>query len=425
MSLMSCQCSYQSPLLLKGFFVALVWFSTPWAMANSTLGPLELIKIVQNLYRIGELKQWTATQTQFSEKTSSILKNPEIQYGRGRLEYNAGQGVADYEEYSIVQPLVINGTPRLQERMAQIKGQKSQAILLQSSLSLQARALSLAFEWGQLKKKMSHVGERKKHLQMVSNYLTSRKFNSPQKQVERQLIQNKIDEINLENSKVFSKEQLIKSQLEVLLGNITTLDLQIPFPGPDKIKAILNKLKDKPSLREAILKNDHKISVLERERLRKQWIPELQFYYMHNEERFFGGNKNDIVGLGIELPVFDWGRNKTGAASAQVFINELRIQKSKAFETMIQRDLFYKAQTALSYLDVYPQQSIEFREARFIKASKSFAKGQLDAQTFLELEHQVHALRSDLLRSQGEALDNTMQLIALTGQDHLLMEVFQ
>jgi multidrug efflux system outer membrane protein len=171
--------------------------------------------------------------------------------------------------------------------------------------------------------------------------------------------------------------------------------------------------------------SDLKLAHLEKSIVDHQWIPELQFYYIHSEEEFFGGNKVDVFGLGLEIPIFDMGRNRRALASANLRTMELKTKQTQLINYTQKQRLIQDVSLALKALGVYTEQKIEARERAFERASRHFKKGQIDAQSFLDFEHEAHAGRAQRFQHQLALLKGLVELTALSGEETLLLDIFQ
>jgi hypothetical protein len=425
MNSLSLQNQKPNPRSIARLWPILLVFLSLSSRAEVSLKPSEFVNRIQQSLKTEDLYQAARNKTTYQENIPTVFKNPQIQFGRGILEYNAGQGLADYQEFSVVQGLTVDGSPRKKKQMARIEGIKSSAKLQQENLFFISQALLLAAEATFTAKKLAHVKHRQEHLSLITNYLKSRKFNSPKKQLESQLLKVKLDEIEIENQMVISKSSSLQSQLQFLLGTNEAVVLYFKAPNENKVRSLVEKLKPKKTLPQKMAQSDLKLAHLEKSIVDHQWIPELQFYYIHSEEEFFGGNKVDVFGLGLEIPIFDMGRNRRALASANLRTMELKTKQTQLINYTQKQRLIQDVSLALKALGVYTEQKIEARERAFERASRHFKKGQIDAQSFLDFEHEAHAGRAQRFQHQLALLKGLVELTALSGEETLLLDIFQ
>jgi hypothetical protein len=415
--------------ILKHWFMAiltlLVVNLVTLPSAFGSLSPTDFVTQVKENFRADELRQALQKKFSYQEKIPSVFENPEVQVGKGILEYNAGQGVADYQEFSVVQSLNVSGTPNKKRQIAKIESERAKTQWQQANLVLLAEALLIATEASFASEKLTHVEHRQEHLELIAKYLKSRKFNSPKKQLERQLLKVKMDEINLENKIVIARNATLQNHLRFLLNSSAPVALNWKMPGQTKIRTLLNKLAAKPTFEQKIIDSNLEVAHLEKTIVGRQWIPDLQLYYNRSEEQFFGGNKMDVFGLGVSVPVFDMGRNRRALAAANVKALKLKAKQSQMSSQWHKKKLIEDVSLAMEALKIYSEKTIQARESAFLKASGHFRKGQIDAQSFLDFEHEAHMARAQRFQYQRTLLKSLLGLVAVSGDESLLLEVLQ
>ncbi len=391
--------------------------------ADQKIGLVHILEIAQKRHGVLSLAESKQEAIELAAIGEASLDNPVVSYGRGRLKYNGGMGLADYDEFNVSQKISINGAKsglrkqgRLLGEIANIEGQQSQ-------LSFSSSALLAGIRFFVAKEKFQHVEERRKFFQLVSRFLKSRKFPSPQKQLEVQLIESKLEEVSLETNEVKASLDLAREVLGLYIGPFSEESIDIELLENSKIKTLAEKFSKKDLAETQVFSKMQKVLRSKETAAGRQWIPDLQVYFSQTDEKFSGGNKNQVLGLGIEVPIFNVGKNKKAALHARdaVTMAEYEIKKNRSLS--MKSKMLKQIRVGLDYVAIYNSKKIDTREKSLFKFERDFKKGLVSAANFLEFEDSVHMIHNRRLESQYEIYDGLLNLIELSGDQSALKEL--
>lgn len=383
----------------------------------------QIMKVVSSRYKVNGLGKLKRDSYEQESIGASSLDNPVISYGMGRLKYNGGAGEADYKELSVTQAIPINGVKTSVRRQGRILGDLGEIEGRQSRLSLIKSALLAGVQFFVAKEKFKHVEERRKSFMLVSRFLKSRKFSSPTKQIEKELVESKLEEVNLETREVILALKASKRILELYVGSFDENSVDIKFHSSSQIKGITEKLSKKESLEAEKFSLKEKYFKIGVAATKRQWIPDLQVYYNESDEQFSGGNRNQVFGVGIEVPIFNVGKNKRKALIAQKSISKIEYEISKHTIQSSKKILLKNIQVSLDFLSTYDNKKLERKERLLKKFELDFKKGLVSAANFLDLEDNVHMIHNKKLESQLEVYKSLLGLIEISGDEQILLEV--
>jgi outer membrane protein TolC len=409
------------------FFLVLFLFHAKAQAAVSgseSIGLNQVFKLTQEKHKISDFTKAKQDTYRLQGISQSKLENPVISYGLGRLRYNGGAGTADYDELSISQTIPINGSKTSLRKQGRILSEIAGIEGAQTELSFSNSALLAAIRLYISQEKFEHIEERKKFFTLVSRYLRSRNFRSPQKQLEVQLIESKLEEVTLETNAVRSSLDLAKKQLRLYIGDFSDNLIKINLLEKSKVDLLSNKFSKKELAAEAIFSKKDKYFETAVSSAKRQWIPDLQVYYSQTNERFSGGNKNQVVGLGIEVPIFNRGGNKKQALMAQktAAAAEYDLEKNKSLQ--LKENLLKNIRVGLEYVTIYDSKKINRKEKSLRKFERDFKKGLISAANFLEFEDSVHMIHNRGLESHYEIYSSLLSLIELSGDKSSVKEIF-
>ncbi|MCB0377217.1 MAG: TolC family protein [Bdellovibrionales bacterium] len=356
-------------------------------------------------------------------KDQAAFENPTISYGAGRLNYNGGQGTSGYDELAVSQTLSMNGRKGRFAKQGEHLSAIGKIKGIETKLQLMSRSLLAAIEFYIFKQKYQHIDERRKYLKLVTQFLKSRAFSSPQKKIELQLIENKLQEVGVEANEILLGLENASRSLTFFIGPFQQEQVTIDFLNDKKILALASRLQGTSLSEEEIYKHQKEYLKLAKRTESLGWVPDLQLYYSQANERYFGGNRNQVLGLGIEVPLFNMKNSKRRAVAASQTVLDLEMSLKKSQLEVQRNNLASQVIKGVSFQEFYSAKKIHQKEKLLKKFNQDFKKGLVKASDFLDYEDQVHMLHSRSLDAYLQIYSGLFGLIELSGDEKALQEV--
>lgn len=395
-----------------------------FAQEAKKIGLETILKLAQEKHKVSDLAETKQKAYELEAKSLSKIDNPIVSFGKGRLEYNGGAGLSTYDELSVSQRITINGSKSSLKKQARLLGEIAGIEGSQNKLSVSSAAILAGIRFFIAKEKFQHIEERRSFFILVSQFLKSRTFVSPQKQLELQLVENRLEEVILETNEVKSSLDLAQDILSLYIGKFSDASLDIHFLDNLKIKILAEKLAKKDLAETKIFYTKEKYFNVGVNAAKNKWIPDLQVYYSQSNERYSGGNRNQVLGLGVEVPIFNRGNNIKESLLAQKIAagTDYEIHKSKFLS---EKKIYLKnIEVGLKYMQTFNSKKISSKEASLKKFKNDFQKGLISAVNFLEFEDSVHTIHNRKLESQYEIYKGLLSLIELSADEPALKELF-
>ncbi|MAV92497.1 MAG: hypothetical protein CL676_13845 [Bdellovibrionaceae bacterium] len=387
------------------------------------IGLKEIHEHVSEALKLKELEQAKISAVQFLSKDQSSYSNPTISYGVGSLKYSGGAGTAETEEFSISQKFPLNGRTGTLKEVGKIK---AEVVRLQSTEE-NIKTLSLAVLSGLRAfistKKAAHLEERKEYLKLISQFLSTKKFASPKSRLEAELIKNKIEALQLESLNLLTEKSAAEKIFEGFMGPLNERQLDVHFPDKQQILNLLEKMRDLKPL--AFKRSSLQLEATGKEKslASRKWIPDLQIYYSINKEKYAQGDQNQVVGVGLELPLFNRGSNLTKSQQALETSMKVEAEVERHKVVAYEKNLRNEINTALNFIEVYTEENLKKKEQTMKMVTQNFKKGLLTAANFLEFEDQIHNIQNDRLEKYFTIYQNIFELTSIYGTENLIEEI--
>lgn len=391
---------------------------------SSIISLSEVSEIVDRKYGFSDLIDLKRESVVSDFRDQAALENPIISYGIGFLKYNGGEGNAGYDEINVNQKIPINGNRSRIRKQGDLLGKLAEIEGNKAKLSVTKDALITAINYYAAEEKRKHIDQRAKYLKLISSYLKSKAFYAPQTKLEIQLIENKLQEVYIETNQVLFDLEHYRNKLKGYIGTFEKKSISLGFIGDPKIESLIRELlRDELSETEIFKYNKEYLDLAQKSQ-ESRWIPDLQVYYSRNSEKYSGGNSNQVIGLGIAVPIFNSGKSKLKSIDAQMRANKIEYSISKNNLESVRNELLANINKAIYYRATFSQRKIQEKENLLVKFEQDFKKGLVKASDFLELEDQVHKIHKGFLDSQIEIYSSLLALIELSGNQQYLQEIF-
>lgn len=404
--------------------LAMPLFYTPQMMAQApkNLTARELYQRVEEVMQSSSLSDFEVKALEGEYDHLSSLDNPRFSYGQGRVSNDLGLK-ADYNEFNISQNLSISGE---KNRLEDIKGlAKEQALMRneQADLTIVRQALSLAYGIKVQETKAEHIHERVARLHKVENFLKSRKFPSPQEKIVLELLKNKIESISVELTITDNTLKSLKRTLKAFLQYDQLPTIELKWLEVTKARALAEKITKQGSYEDRALTNE--IMQLDRRYsiAKLAWVPDLTFYFNQSEEKYLGGNFNQTLGVGIEVPVFNVGQSVKESTLAKKKIKEIQRIRAQSMSSTEKDKILSGISSSIVIAQKYTLPFLDQKEEMIFRATREFDKGLINANHFLELEDQIHELHESRLQALQNIHLSLFYLIQKWGSRDNLKEI--
>lgn len=266
--------------------------------------------------------------------------------------------------------------------------------------------------------RMSHDSDRLRRLSYMRAYLRNQAFASPQKRTERGIVQNQF--LILEQTLQQSRTALdaARQRLEFFLGEPVT---QISHPWFDTMPPVEDDWDNvcrQGNYDVLILTKQQQRAASELAWNRKAPYPDFTIDLYARRERPNRENQNDLVGLGVTVPIPILDANQSAVRGLEH--REKAIVEEKAFvlRSISSRvaELKTRYQGMQSILESYRSSPWHITRQRLEEADGEFQKGRIDLLSYLQLESQTHDRIYAWYENQGIAASILLDLMQLAGQ---------
>jgi outer membrane protein TolC len=406
--------------------LAFVWFalgmSASFASGADVPPPWNLARLVERATEAsleGRALEQEALSAEARARQASRWENPEIGLGAGPKRTDAGSG--SVFQAGVKQSLPLFGQKAIAGRIGMQYHGLAEADRALRALQIRHQVVRLAYEYAAVTEQAEHVAHRREGLLWVSRYLNSRSFASPSQLVEKNLVQNRLREIEGLFLEVMSRKEKAWQALNGLLALPAPIKPDLPWlkatPEPEISKGELETLLAEANPEIARQKRAIGLSELALEQAGKKVYPDLRLGASYIDERAELRERTYALSLEFTLPVWDRGGSARDAAEAG---REAEIYRGE----QVRREIsgrFAQAWTdfeeARRRVALFPPSLIPTLEEQFKRAEANWKRGLVPITPFLELEGQVHEQISEVFSAQADYVRAKSELSLLAGKD--------
>ena len=372
-----------------------------------------------------ELKFYTAeiAAAKGERKTAASLANPELATQIGAKSVR-GRGASDEGiawSVSVQQPLEWPGRIPLRKAIANQQIKLAELGYSQFKAALAAKARTLAYNLFAAQQKATAARGVADRFQALREVLVQRDPAGLTPALETRIIESTELTLHRKATEELLEMQSALLELNQLRGQAWDSSLRV---APSKLA--FTSPPEGDSLMEAARTNNFELQTRKAELeqqgfrvslARNERYPAVSVGPYFSQER--AGETENIVGIGVTVPLPLWNRNKGSIETARA--RELQAQTSLyVTQREIERKVAEQAlryQTKLNEMSKWRPDSVEqFREAAEL-ADRHYRLGAVPVTTYVELQKQYLEAVEALLDTKREALDAGQQLQVLTGID--------
>lgn len=343
--------------------------------------------------------------------------NPEVSGSGGVVQESvvSGYGV----EVGIKQSIPLFGQKSRAaevERKNVLLAEKNQEL---TRVNVRHAVIQLAYELAAAEIHVKHGIHRKESIALIGQYLKTRPFASPQQAVEKDLIQNRIREIEEKFMAATTQRIKVWQELNTYLklgeeiSPVISWIEEPSLPNEEELRAATQN--KNPELLKQNISVDQAEAELSLANSRK--YPNLSIGGSYGFQRTDLSTREYKGLLEFSLPLWDSGWGAQSAARAKRAMEEGRLELVKRKANAEFEGAWATLLASKRKIDLYPVKLISALEGQMNKASANWKKGLVPATAFLELEDQVHEQADHVYEAQVTYVTALSEILLLSGKE--------
>jgi len=355
--------------------------------------PLEaLIRTAMENYRLLEIKKSEIAQKEALSMHEKRWDNPEAGATLGSKKTGSESGLA----YSVTlsQKLPLWGKKGLAAGITKLEGKEAEIDLEEIKLALRYEITRLAYEYSRDLMKKKHIRERLQRIKLANAYMHGHIQVSPQRIVERNIVQAKLKQMEMEFLEIHKNIKM----------SYNALNRYLKFPGGENFKVSIRWFAHAPvlSFEDLLLLAEkgnydirrREVAVARAEKeldlAKREVLPDIGvslFYHddtMNNREQIFGG------GVIMPLPLLSRNTHAVKKGSLNAKAQELTLLQMKESLSQKLRELHAEYEYAAGLLALFPLEKLDTLEEKMDYADAEFRKGRITLVTYLEMDNTLH-----------------------------------
>lgn len=356
--------------------------------------------------------------SRYRQEQAALWENPELDAEIGRIKSNGAGG--NSLDVSIKQSLPLFG-----KRNAQYKVEETHRELVLTEkekevLRIRHEVARLTYRLAMYDKLAEHIEHRQKKWDMVVKFLKSRTLASPSQILEKNLIQNRLREIEEKALDIDLAREEAWQSLNVYLGLDKRIEPSVEWIQNETQKFSSGNLSLEKNLEIVQQTKNVLLAEAEVKTFETKKYPDLKLGVGISRSKADVEDHSVYSILELSLPIFDRGQASSNAARSMVaFEQNIMEQKKREISSEYAKSTLLLA-NAQKKLKIFPLSIIDRLERDMDNTELAFRKGLVAAPSFLELENQVHEQTAKVYEVQLEYIQAVSNLLILSGQDFSL-----
>ncbi|MBP7584601.1 MAG: TolC family protein [Spirochaetes bacterium] len=414
--------------MIRGYFTTLPLIALHILLAGGTLNAQVATPsyTVDDLVRIALEKYEPVKAQEAKVRENSALGRHLGEWYNPEFSFSAGQKTADGasgREFgaSVTQRISFPGKKGLLEEMALLEEGRARLSLDEMKLFLRYEVTRLAYEYAHNLQRKGHIGDRLKRLRLINAYMQGRIMISPQKRVERSIIQSRITLLEKEVHRIGTDMKSAFARLNLYTG--------IPVDALPEVK--VKWFTAAPALNEPDL-SARAVSAgfpvrIQREALKsagrekalaeRNAYPDIGVTVYYNDEKVTAQERSIGGGVSFPLPLFSRNRHAADMGAEKEKAEELRLKHLERSTAGQMKDLFARYGYASAMVRNFPVGATgELKEAmRYTDAE--FRKGRVALTTYLDMDAQTHEMLEEIYRTQLDLVNVYTSILFLAADE--------
>jgi outer membrane protein TolC len=341
-------------------------------------------------------------------------QNPSISsdFGYKTLGTSTGYGYS----IGISQPFYFPNKQRIRAEIQETFKADTKVDLEEIKRFVSRKVIFLSFAYNEAAEHAAHLEEKRERLKIIHQYLGSRPFVSPQKKLEKIIVENKILLLEKEILKIKNEKKTVWEALNLYLGFEGPVAINVKWFARGielNLENLKNGLKENSQMKAQ--ENNLNRKNLQKTLANQEKFPDFSLSAIYSEEkaiqteRFIGG------GITFNLPL--WNRNQGTISQYEAEISSIELNKSFLEKKMTSElnTLFMDYENKRALIKKYPVNLIEEIHKQVAFADYEFRKGRIEILTYLEFEQSDSDIHNVIFESQLGYVESYLNLLAITG----------
>ncbi len=391
------------------WFISFIHLASAASYTPSFIQELALER--SSLLQVHELEKRALEQEMI---TKGKWANPQVmgQFGSVRTGTMSGSTA----EVSLTQAIPLSDKYSLRKSMgeAAVAAQHTQSEFYKNWVSHQA--ILSAWKVYVQQELFAHVTERARRLELIKRYLDSRPHVTPKQKAELTIINSMLLQLERGQDDKKHELQVAINDLEFWLGKKvqpSELAFEIPKKHLSPAGFDISTEKDQ-ELVEA--RQKLQISHLDADLARKEKRPDLFLGGGYRVENVSPLNQFTYAIVGLNIPIWDTGTGKAEASSIRKMRDEKNLEEIQKRLQLKHENQLEALKLAEKHLNRYSQSLIRQQENAIDSAEIGFKQGQIDVNTFLQVETQTHETIDHVYMAWVNYLEQLSTLQILRGE---------
>ena len=351
-------------------------------------------------------------------KQAGRWDNPVLSFSAGKVSITPDNG--SVLSATLMQSVPIFGQRSIARELGEKQAEIAELDSARLKLALRHEVVVLSYRLASIQEQFNHLSHRKERLSLLTRYLRTRPFASPSLAVEKNLIENRMREIEEKFTQIVAEREGAWQDLNAFLGLPSLIIPRVPWEEDTSVpnqKELLANLKDaNPELlRQARIIEATNLAATHAGKLS---YPDLRLGGGFSDQKVATSRERSYMGtIELSLPLWNRGQDGVSAAKAKTEAEYLRSEQ-KERELLAQ---FSKAWTEMTEarkrIDLFPESLIPKLEAQMQSAEANWKKGLVTASALLELETQVHDQAVKVYEAHTDFVRSLAQVLLFAGKD--------
>lgn len=345
--------------------------------------------------------------------------NPEIGFSAGRK--TAGDASGRMFEASVSQRLSFPGKKGIMEEIALKEETRARLGLDEMRLFIRYEVTRLAYEYAYHRQRAGHVRDRLDRLRLINTYMQGRIVISPEKRVERRIIQSKIALLEREVHRIGTdtKAAFARLNLYTALSADTLPEVRVRwFARAPQLNAAAVAERAR---RDGFLVRDRREALegarKERKLAERGAYPDVDVSAFYSDEKTDVSERSFGAGVSFPLPLFSRNRNAVEMGSQREKSEEHTLRHAERQVDEQVRELAARYEYASAMVGKFAIDDIRDLEEAMRYTDVEFRRGRVTLATFLEMDAQTHEMLEEIFRSQLDLVNVYTSLLFLSAQE--------
>ncbi len=363
-------------------------------------------------------------EMRFAANQSRRFQNPELNFSAGQKEVSSVNG--SLMEMSLAQPFIFPGKRELRFGIADSDTELAKVNKSKAEIFLIYDVLRIAYQHAINHQKSEFALKRQERFELIKSYLAGRPFVTPQKKVERHVVESRLRKLITEGREIETalKDSLERLKLYVLLDEN---DPRIQAPWLKGTTAL-----NENEWQTKVISNNFDLvaqRLLVNRASQERLLAQKEKWSDFSLSAFYGqeslGNTERTLGAGFVIPLPLLNLNTGNIQSrgkkheAEKYLLDFQEREIKS---RLRREM-NEFEAARKNAALYPQSLLSDVQDQGKEAEDAFRRGQLDLLLFLEIDEQTAETYYRALDAQLALVDKLANLFFLSGENDLHVQL--